>query len=237
MLGTARTWLRGVWTDPKRRRRALLLGLALLLAYPVLGTLALWTGFVEWVIRDDDVKVEISNPAYTIWPGRIHMKFVRIYVNGDTQFILEGHDLFTSISVHELFKRRLHVTRLASHHVRYQMRVQVKDTKGIEKRLAAYPPLDGLPGTNVIHEAAAAKTEKRDPDWTVHVEGLDVGVVELWFFEYRYLGEGHLRGGFTVGPNVMEVATAGQDSGPGELRFGKRQPIARGLRGQVTCSI
>ena len=63
-----------------------MLAIVALLAYPVLGTLASWTGFVEWAIRDEDVKVEISNPAYTIWPGRIHMKFVRIYVNGDTQF-------------------------------------------------------------------------------------------------------------------------------------------------------
>jgi hypothetical protein len=232
-----RAWLRGVWTNPKRRRRALLVTIAVLLAYPVLGTLALCTGFVEWAIRDEDVKVEISNPAYTIWPGRIHMKFVRIYVNGDTQFILEGHDLFTSISVHELFHRRLHVTRLAAHHVRYQMRVQVTETKGIEKRLAAYPRLEGLPGLNVIHEGTAAKVEKRDPEWTVHVEGLDVAVVELWFFEYRYLGEGHLHGGFTVGPHVMEVATAVQDIGPGQLRFGEKQPLAERLRGQVTCNI
>ena len=236
-MSGVRAWVHGVWSNPKRRWRALTIVVVALLAYPVLGTLALWTGFVEWAIRDEDVRVEISNPAYTFWPGRIHMKFVRIYVNGDTQFILEGHDLFTSISVHELFHRRMHVTRLAAHDVRYQMRVQVKDTKGIEKRLAAYPPLQGLPGTNVIHEEAATKTEKRDPEWTVQVEGLDIGVVELWFFEYRYLGEGHLRGGFTVGPHLMEVATAVQDIGPGELRFGEKQPIARHLRGQVTCDI
>ncbi|MEO6603528.1 MAG: hypothetical protein ABIQ16_26830 [Polyangiaceae bacterium] len=131
----------------------------------------------------------------------------------------------------------MHVTKLAAHQVLYQMRVQVKDTKGIERRVNAYPPLAGLPGKNVIRETTAAKTEAREPDWTVRVEGLDIGVKELWFFEYRYLGKGHLRGGFTVGPNVMEVSTAVQDLGPGELRFGANETIATGLQGQISANI
>jgi hypothetical protein len=208
-----------------------------ILAYPVLGTLALWTGLVERLAASEDLRLEIDNPAFTIIPGRIHMKKVRVLVNGETQFILEGHDLFASISVWELFRHRIHVTRLTSHDVRYQMRVQVKDPHGIEKRLAAYPKLEGLPGHNVISEKAAANAEEREASWTVTVDGIDVSVVELWFFEYRYLGTGRLRGGFTVGPHVMEVRTAVQNLGPGELRFGERQTIARELRGQIDCAI
>ncbi len=69
------------------------------------------------------------------------------------------------------------------------------------------------------------------------VDGIDVKVVELWFFEYRYLGKGTLKGGFTVGPHIMAVRTAVQDLGPGEVRFGEKLPIASGLRGQITCAI
>src|SRR5215216_1544145 len=219
----------------KGRRRALVVALVTILAYPVLGTLALWTGFVEWVADSEDLRLEISNPAFTILPGRIHMKRVRVLVNGDTQFILDGHDLFTSISVLELVRHRIHVTRLAAHDVTYQMRVQVKETKGIEKRLAAYPKLPGLPGKNVVHEPAAERTEEREASWTVEVDGIDVDVKELWFFEYRYLGKGTLRGGFTVGPHVMEVRTAVQGLGPGQLRFGENQVIANALRGRIDC--
>jgi hypothetical protein len=129
------------------------------------------------------------------------------------------------------------VTRLAAHHVTYQMRVQVDDTQGIEKRLAAYPKLEGLPGKNVIHEKAAEKTEEREESWVVEVDGIDISVQELWFFEYRYLGGGRLRGGFTVGPNIMQVRTAVQDLGPGELRFGEKQVISKQLRGQINCDI
>jgi hypothetical protein len=224
------------WT-PKRRRRVLFGVIVGLLAYPVLGTLALWTGFVEWIIRSEDIRVELANPSYTIIPGRVHLKHVKIYLNGDTQFILEASDLLTNFSLFGFFRHRVHVTELAAHDVHYQMRVQVKDQTGMKERLAAYPRLEGLPGVNVIHEAVAAQTEKREQSWTVAVEGLDVQVVELWFFEYRYLGKGQLRGGFLVGPHIMKVTTAVQDIGPGEVRFGEKSPIARNFRGQITCDI
>lgn len=223
---------------PKKRKRRWLVALVLLLlAYPVLGTLALWTGFVEWILKSEDLRVEIENPAYTIWPGRVRMKHVRILQNGTTQFILDGHDLVLNARMLELVKRRVHVTELAAHDVTYQMRVQVNDTKGIEERVRAYPPLPGLPGENVVRRPPPNKTEKNEPDWTVHVEGLDVGVKELWFFEYRYLGKGHLRGGFTVGPHVMEVKTAVQDLGPGEVHFGADEVVATDIQGQVTADI
>jgi hypothetical protein len=229
---------RAPFSWPRARKVRWLIAISLcLLAYPVLVTLALWTGLVEWLVKSEDLRVEIQNPAYTIWPGKVHMKNVRILANGSTQFILEGQDLVLNLRLIELVKRRVHVTKLAAHDVRYQMRVQVKDTKNIEQRVNAYPPLTDLPGANVIREPAAKQTEKQDPDWTVKVEGLDVGVKELWFFEYRYLGKGHLRGGFMVGPNVMQVQTAVQDLGPGELRFGAHETIATGLQGQITADI
>jgi hypothetical protein len=226
------------FTWPRKRKIRWLIAIALvLLAYPVLVTLALWTGLVERVLKSEDLRVEIQNPAYSIWPGKVYMKHVRILQNGTTQFILEGQDLVINLRLLELVKHRVHVTKLAAHDVLYQMRIQVKDTKNIERRVKAYPPLPGLPGRNVIHEATAKKTEEADSDWTVKVEGLDIKVRELWFFEYRYLGKGALRGGFTVGPNVMQVDTAVQELGPGELRFGENETIATGLQGQINADI
>ncbi len=221
----------------RRRRRVLIAVVLGLLAYPVLGTLALWSGFVEWVIRSEDVKVELQNPSYTIWPGRVHLKHAKIYVNGDTQFILEGTDLVTHFSLFGFLRHRIHVSTLQAHDVHYQMRVQLKDQTGMKERLAAYPRLEGLPGVNSVQEKVAEHTEKRESPWTVAVEGLDVRVVELWFFEYRYLGTGQLHGGFLVGPHLMQVTTAVQEIGPGELRFGETHPIARNFRGQIDCNI
>jgi len=224
------------WTR-KRKLRWLTITVLALAAYPVLVTLALWTGFVEWALKSEDLRVEIQNPAYSIWPGKVHMKNVRILANGATQFILQGQGLVINLRLVELVKRRVHVTKLAAHDVIYQMRVQVKDTKNIERRVKAYPPLEGLPGANVVREPTAKATEKEEPEWIVKVEGLDIAVKELWFFEYRYLGKGALRGGFMVGPDVMQVETAVQDLGPGDLRFGASETIATGLQGQITADI
>ena len=221
----------------RRRRRILVTAMLLILAYPVLGTLALWTGLVERLLASEDLRLEIDNPAYTIWPGRIRMKRVKIMVNGDTQFTLEGHDLVVNARIFPLFKRTLHVTELEANGVIYRMRVQVDSDQGIKERLAAYPPLKELPGAKVIREDQAAKTEEREASWTVRVDGLDISVGELWFMEYRYIGDGTLRGGFLVGPNRMQVSTAVQDLGPGQLRFGEKQVIAERFGGRVTAQI
>lgn len=208
-----------------------------LLAYPVLGTLALSSGFVEWLLRSEDLKVVIENPSYTLWPGHVRLHHVGIYVNGDTQFTLEGTNLVTTIRLLPLLRHRIHVTELRAQDVRYRMRVQVESTRGIEKRLAAYPPLPEIPGAKTVREKAARKTEKRERDYTVQVDGIDVNVSELWFLEYRYLGHGTLKGGFLVGPNVMRVVTSVQNLGPGDLRFGPDQVIASNFRGNITAEI
>jgi hypothetical protein len=236
------SWFRGqpgARGNARRKRiRRIVIGLIVaLLAYPVLGTLALWTGLVERILKSEDLRVEIDNPAYTIWPGHVHAKRVAIFVNGETQFILEGHHLTTVIRLFPLFRHRVHVTHLGADGVRYQMRVQVEDPRGIEERLAAYPPLPGLPGANVVREKEAAKTEERDKSWTVEVEGIDVEVAELWFMEYRYLGDGTLKGEFLVGPQIMRVGTSVQDLGPGQLRFGADHVIAENFGGRVTATI
>jgi hypothetical protein len=224
------------WASRRKRRIIVALVIAIL-AYPVLGTLALWTGFVEWVVRSEDLRVEIDNPAYTIWPGHIHAKRVKILVNGETQFTLEGHNLMTVVRMFPILKRRIHVTHLSANDVRYRMRIQVKDTKGIEERVAAYPPLRELPGVSAVQEKTAEKTEEREESFTVEVEGIDVKVAELWFMEYRYLGDGTLKGEFLVGPQVMRVGTSVQDLGPGELRFGAEQVIAKNFGGRISAEI
>src|SRR6186713_636138 len=99
------------WTR-KRKLRWLIAIVLVLAAYPVLVTLALWTGFVEWMIKSEDLRVEIQNPAYSIWPGKVHMKNVRILANGTTQFILQGQDLVINLRLLELVKHRVHVTKL-----------------------------------------------------------------------------------------------------------------------------
>jgi len=210
--------------------------LVVLLAYPVLGTIALTFG-VERLVASEDLRVELVKPAWTLWPGHFHVAGATVLVNGDTQFKLQAKNLLIHVQPFPLFKKHLHVTSLSADDVRYWMRVQVKDTKGIEKRVAAYPKLDDLPGDPTLVEKKAQASEPRESDFTVEVDGIDVRVAELWFMEYHYVGDGTLKGSFLVGPHRMRVGTSVQKLGPGELRFGELETVISGLQGRIEAAI
>lgn len=213
------------------------MALVALLVYPVCGTLVLTTGLFERLVRSEDLVIEVQNPAWTLWPGHVHVAGARILVNGETQFVLSAKHLLLHVNLFQLVKKRLRTTKISADDVRFFMRVQVESDKGIEKRLAAYPPLEGLPGDATLLKKKAEREEKREGDFTVDVNGIDVRISELWFMEYHYVGPGTLTGGFLVGPQRMRVDTSVQNLGPGELRFGKDEVVAKDFGGRVEVDI
>jgi hypothetical protein len=225
--------------SPQKRKlyKRLLIILLVLLVYPVTGTVLLSTGVLEKMVGSEDLKVRIQTPAWTLWPGHFHVAGALVLVNGDTQFKLEAKNLLIHLQLFPLIKRHLRVTKLSAKDVHYFMRVQVKDTKGIEKRVAAYPKLDDLPGNPTVVEKKADKSEPRESDFTVDVEGIHVDVSELWFMEYHYVGPGTLTGSFLVGPHRMRVGTSVQQLGPGELRFGATEPLMANFHGRIQAEI
>lgn len=205
----------------------------------MLGTLFLWTGAFERVMRSDDLTISIRHPSWTLWPGHIHVAAATVRANGETQFELQAKNLLVHVNLFSLIHHHLHVTHISADDVRFFLRVQVQSTKNIERRLAAYPPLPDLPGDKSIvesHEKKATRDAQKSA-FIVELDGIDVRVSELWFMEYHFVGPGTLKGGFLVGPNRMRVDTSVQDLGPGELRFGADQIIAREFGGRVQASI
>jgi|GEM_PF-1460578 len=217
--------------------KRILLVLLLYLIYPITVTLALSTGLVEKLLASEDLRVEITSPAWSLLPGDVHMGRVKIFMNGETQFILSADNITAQVRLLPLFRRRFEVASLATKNVMFQMRVQVDEKHADSARAQAFPPLPGLPGDPTKSRQEAAKTEERDPDWTVRLDGIDAKVSELWFLEYRYLGDGRLKGGFERGPDVLRVDTSVQDLGPGQLRFGAEHIISRNFQGQVEAEI
>jgi hypothetical protein len=199
--------------------------------------LVLSTGLFERLVRSEDLVVEIEGPAWTLWPGHVHVAGARVLVNGETQFILSAKHLLLHLNLFPLIKKRLRATKISADDVRFLMRVQVESDKGIEKRLAAYPPLEGLPGDATLLKKKAEREEKRESDFTVDVDGIDIRISELWFMEYHYVGAGTLTGGFLVGPKRMRVTTSVQHLGPGEVRFGADQVVAKDFRGRIEAEI
>jgi len=208
-----------------------------LLPYPVLGTLFLWTGLSERVMRSDDLLVHIDQPSWTLWPGHIHVRGATILVNGDTQFKLQAKNLLVHVNLFGLFKRHLKVTHLSGDDIHLFVRIRVQDARGIEQRLAAYPPLTDLPGNPDLIKKKATGSDPPSSPYSVELEGLDAHVSELWLMEYHYVGPATIRGGFLVGPLRMRVNASVQEIGPGELRFGESKVIAAPFSGRIVATI
>lgn len=213
-----------------KRRRWLVWGVLALLAYPLLGTITLASGLLEWVLRSEKLRVELHGFAYTLWPGRVHVPKLRILLNSSVQLSLEAEQVRMDIALHELIVKRLHVTRMNGSAVRYRMRLRSEIQKGRPARVAGFPPLPGLPPGKVTAPG------KKKAGWSVIAEGLNVSIAELWFFEYRYLGGGSLRGGFEAGPGVLRVTNATQAFVRGELRFGTEKRLLERLEGPFAKS-
>jgi hypothetical protein len=219
----------------RRKNWAILLGL--LLIYPVLVSAALWSGLVEKILASEDLRVDIETPAYSIIPGDFHLKGVKAYVNGETQFTLFAEDVHARVNIIPLFKKVFSLSWVSAENVKFRMRVQHDKENVEEPRVLAFPPLAGLPGVNTVSAEEGEATEERDATWTVRLNNLGVTMTELWFFEYRYLGRGMLKGGFKVGPQVLSVNTSVQELGPGKLLYGKDHVISHNFRGHIQAGI
>lgn len=227
--------------QPKRRwykrKRFWFTVVGVLLLYPVVVTAALWSGLVEKLLATDDLRVEIDNPSFSIIPGHIHLRGVHVYVNGMPQFIFEAENIEAHIRLLPLLSKRFSMSWLGADNVSYRMRLPQEDKADDAPRTKAFPPLEGLPGKNTLRKAEAQKGEESDPLWTVELRNLGINVRELWFFEYHYVGEGKLKGGFARGPDELRVDTSVQQLGPGKLYYGKDQVISHNFRGHVEAQI
>jgi hypothetical protein len=220
-----------------RRRRWTIAIVLALLAYPVLGTLFLWTGAFERLMRSDDLNVHIDHPSWTLWPGHIHVRGATVLSNGETQFKLQAKNLLVHVNLLSLLWKHLKVTHLSGDDIHFFVRVKVQDPHGIEGRLAAYPPLDDLPGDPSLIEKQKTPSNQPKSKFTVELAGLEAHVAELWAMEYHYVGPATLTGGFLVGPLRMRVNGSVQGLGPGELRFGEQHVIATAFSGHATADV
>ncbi len=244
--GSVRGWLadhvphfRPATAKPHRwyRRRGFIVAMIVaVLAYPVLGTLFLWTGLFERALRSDSLIVRLEHPSWTLWPGHIHVHGATVLANGETQFKLQAKNLLLHVSLLRLIKRHLKVTELSGDDIHLFVRVKVNDPRGMEARLAAYPPLPDLPGRTDVVEPRHAAPDQPSTNFTVELEGLDAHIAELWVMEYHYVGAMTLRGGFLSGPLRMFV-DGSAELGPGELRFGAKDVVASSVGGKATVKV
>ena len=188
------------------RRVALWVGFVLVafeLVYVVAANLVLRTHTLDHAVTGATkglfLKIE---SAWTVWPGRVHVKGVELHFEDyNVQFAVMLDQGTVDIALLQLPAKVFHLTRVRAQGVRYLFRHRVHSAKGHERRLALYPRIAGYADLPLYEGPPTPPlTDEQYDLWTIQLEDVDARAKELWFLEYRFTGRARARGGFRLVP-------------------------------------
>jgi hypothetical protein len=218
--------------------RLLLTIVALEFVYLTLVNVTLLTPLLQKLATSGDILVRYDW-AYSIWPGRIEVKNLRVRVQDhNIQFLIGIERGSLDVSLHELVGKRFHVLHVDADNVSYRMRHKVSRVGEEGARLAAYPPIEGFADPPLFEGAPSRPIPDQDYHlWDVRVEDVKARVKEIWILEYRYRGPGFARGNFHVKPaRWYEVYPASLELEGGELTLGNAT-VAREAIMTMDCRV
>lgn len=188
------------------RRVAIWVGIALIgfeLTYVVAANIILRThsldGWVTGATKGLFLKID---SGWTVLPGRVHVEGLELHFEDyNVQFAVMLDEGTVDLSLFELPAKTLHFTRVRASGVRYHFRHRVHGAKGLERRLALYPKIEGYADPPLYEGPPTPPlTDEQYNLWTIHLEDVDARATELWFLEYRFAGRARARGGFRLEP-------------------------------------
>ena len=191
----------------KLLKTGLAAGIALVvleLVYLLAANLALSTGFVRRAVSAYPESVLLTHGrAYTVLPGRVHVSDLSLRLqDGNIQFHLTVDQVRVDVGLLALLRNRFHGDHVRCEGVSFRFVHRVRDAKGMEARLEAYPPIPGLPRPALFQVPPPPRPTEEEIDalWTVRLDDVEVTLRELWFLEHRWEGKGHAKGRFELSP-------------------------------------
>ncbi len=222
--------------------RLALVAALLELLYVLAANVALKTSLLkDYAARGDDLRVDYTS-AYSVIPGRIEVRGLRVrFHDRNVEFLIGVEQGTLDVSLHELAMRRFHALRVDGKKVSYRMRHKVTRVGAEGPRLAAYPPIPGFADPPLYakgEDRPAPPIPERDYHlWDVKVEGVHAEVAEVWVLEYRYRGPGLATGSFRVKPaRYYDVPRATLELSGGSLTLGDRV-VAKEARLAIDCRV
>lgn len=215
--------------------------ISLQLVYLAAANLALSTGLVRRAISAyPDSMLLTHGRAYTVFPGRVHLSDLSMRVQDQNiQFLLTVGQVRVDIDLLALLRRRFQGDHVRCEGVSFRFVHKVQDARGIEGRLAAYPPIPGFarPALFQVPPPPPATQEEIDALWTVRLDDVQVALRELWFLEYRWEGNGRVTGGFELSPvRRLQVGPAELTLDGGKLRAGSHV-VSKDLRLRLGATV
>ena len=190
------------WKRIARAARWLLPVLAVELIYVVVTNAILFAGVIQSAASAQPEKVELAwSRAYSPWPGRAYVWGLRLRVQDSAQqFRLTVDSARLDVDFWALLHKKFHASHIRAQGVTWRMLVKVASTAGQERRVAAFPPIEGF-ARPALQQASSPPTQADlDALWTAELEDVDAALTELWLLEYRYHGAARVHGGFELVP-------------------------------------
>jgi hypothetical protein len=190
--------------SPRVVLRALAALVALELLYLLVANAILFSGVIQREANRDPQSIELGwTRAYSPWPGRVYVSgfWLRLQ-DPSVQFRLTLVQAKIDVVLWELVHKKFRASRVRAQGVSYRMLTKVEEPTGKERRLAAFPPIEGFesPAVRPNPMPPPPTPEELAALWTVQLDDVDATINELWFLEYRYQGPATVHGGFALSP-------------------------------------
>lgn len=233
------------WTQSPERRSALrkvarhvaiILG-TVALAYLITANLALRTRWLRELVSEGPELELYYESAYSLWPGRVAFRqLVLTSQDYDLQLAIQVETGSIDVSLHELLLRRFRGIGLRGSGLSFRLRQKVRQAEANAPHVAAYPPIAGY-SDPPLYTGSKPEPDEASNMWEIALDDVRAQLAELWIFEYRYRGDGQLRGGFHLRPTRwFEVHPTRLELQSGALKMGRETAI-RQLDTRISCAI
>lgn len=204
---------------------AVLLGIELL--YVLTANVVIVSGVIQRAAAASPDKVELGwDRAFSPWPGRVYVSGFRVGVQDPVmQFRLTIDAAKLDVALWTLLHRTFRASHIHAEGVSFRFLTRVDGTAGRERRVEAFPPIEGLPRPALLPKPPPPllTPEQTELLWTVQLDDVQASVTELWLLEFRYHGPARVSGGFALSPlRKLWVGPAALHLDGGELRAGEQ---------------
>ncbi|MEQ1502355.1 MAG: hypothetical protein ABMB14_08995 [Myxococcota bacterium] len=177
--------------------------------------------------RPDRLSIHYSF-AWTVVPGTVHVYGLRIRSQGKRdQWLLEADRARGEIDLAGLRERRFTATAIDGRGVTFRYRFRAPE---------GTPPDDALPSIPGLDRTQPDSSAPRGTPWAISLSNVTLTRVrELWLETYRLADLPQLRGGCTLGGDLVAASGVLVTHG-GSLGFGM-DPVAAGLTGEIRLDI
>jgi hypothetical protein len=229
------------WRRIARAARWLLPVVAAELLYVLVANAILFSGAIQRAASARPERIDMAwDRAYSPWPGRVYLSGFRLRLQDSLiQFRLTIDSATVDVVLWDLLHKKFGASHVQAEGVSYRMLGKVETAAGREKRLAAFPPLEGYsrPALQANPPPTPLTSAEREALWTVELDDVSATISELWFVEYRYHGPARVNGAFELSPlRRLRVGPAVLLLDGGELSAGDHV-ISSALTARVTVTI